>query len=224
MDILIDDDLQYWLTTEKNPSSLDSLPPLPPPIKSIDYNDNLPEAWSVLDIGNSLKGGQKINNDFWHVYGGGYDIWNTKDEFRFIYIEQENDFSISISINELLNTHSYAKAGIMVRNSLSDSSSHALINIFPYGNTEFSYRQNSGERMFAVSGPSLDFTNAKLKLQREKNIIKGFVNVNNEWQIVDSVMIPNLKNMIYLGLATLSHDNTQLTKAIYSDLQIINND
>ena len=62
MDISIDQDLQYWLTTKESPSSLDSLPPLPPPIKSIDYNDTLPENWSVIDIGNSLKGGQKINS------------------------------------------------------------------------------------------------------------------------------------------------------------------
>ena len=68
--------------------------------KSIEYNDTLPENWSVIDIGNSLKGGQKIINDSWHVYGGGNDIWNNNDQFRFIYKEQENDFTISISINE----------------------------------------------------------------------------------------------------------------------------
>ena len=183
----------------------------------------MPENWSVIDIGNSLKGGQKINNDSWHVYGGGNDIWNNSDQFRFIYKKQENDFTISISINELLNTHSYAKAGIMVRNNLSDSSAHALINIFPYGNTEFSYRQNEGEKMFAVSGPFLAFPNAKLKLQRDKDKIKGLVNLNGEWEIIDSVIIPNLKNKIYVGLATLSHDNNQLTKAVYSKLQIMNN-
>ena len=224
MDISIDQDLQYWLTTKESPSSLDSLPPLPPPIRSINYNDTMPEDWSVIDMGNSLKGGQKINNDSWHVYGGGNDIWNNSDQFRFIYKEKENDFTISISINELLNTHSYAKAGIMIRNNLSGSSAHALINIFPYGNTEFSYRQNEGEQMFAVSGPSLAFPNAKLKLQRNKDKIIGLVNLNGEWEIIDSVIIPNLKNKIYVGLATLSHDNNQLTKAVYSNLQIMNND
>ena len=224
MDISIDQDLQYWLTTKESPSSLDGLPPLPPPIKSIEYNDTLPENWSVIDIGNSLKGGQKIINDSWHVYGGGNDIWNNNDQFRFIYKEQENDFTISISINELLNTHSYAKAGIMVRNNLSDSSAHALINIFPYGNTEFSYRQNEGEQMVAVSGPSLEYPDAKLKLQRDKDKIIGLVNLNGKSAIIGSVIIPNLKNKIYVGLATLSHDNNQLTKAVYSNLQIRNND
>ena len=60
----------------------------------------------------------------------------------------------------------------MVRNNLSDSSAHALINIFPYGNTEFSYRQNEGEQMVAVSGPSLEYPDAKLILQRNKDKIK----------------------------------------------------
>ena len=57
-----------------------------------------------------------------------------------------------------------------------------------------------------------------------KDKIIGLVNLNGESVIVDSVIIPNLKNKIYVGLATLSHDNNQLTKAVYSNLQIRNND
>jgi len=224
MDIAVDEDLRYWLTTDEDPSSLDDLPPLPPPIKSVDFNDPLPEDWSLVDIGGSLEGGQEINQETWTVYGGGNDIWGTSDQFRFIYTKVKDDFSCTIFVNELLSNHSYAKAGIMVRKNLNDNSSHALINIFPYGNTEFGYRVENGELMAAVSGPSLELPNAELKMVRKGNDFTGMVNTDGDWIELGTVTIPGADENIFLGLATLSHDNNQLTKAVYSNMKIINND
>ena len=223
MDITIDEDLRFWMTTDKKTSPLDDIPPLPPPITSVDVNDPLPENWSVTDIGGSLAGGQKINKDAWTIYGGGNDIWAASDQFRFVYTEVQGNFSYTVSVNELLNTHSYAKAGLMARNSLDKYSSHALINIFPYGNTEFGYRSSDGETMSAISGLSLSIPGAKLKLERKGNTLTGMVYVNDHWTESGSVTIPGLSKSIFLGLATLSHDNSQLTKAVYSGLKISQN-
>ena len=173
-----------------------------------------------MDIGGSLTGGQKINKDRWTIYGGGNDIWTASDQFRFVYTEVQGDFSCTVSVDELLNTHSYAKAGLMARNSLTDHSSHALINIFPYGNTEFGYRSSDGETMSAISGLALSIPDAKLKLERKGNILTGKVYVNDRWTKLGSVTIHGLNKNIFLGLATLSHDNNQLTKAVYSGLKI----
>ena len=223
MKIAVDEDLRFWMTTDEKTFSLADLPPLPPPIKSVDVNDPLPENWSVTDIGGSLAGGQKINKDAWTIYGGGNDIWASSDQFRFVYTEVQGDFSYTVSVDELLNTHSYAKAGLMARNNLDKHSSHALINIFPYGNTEFGYRSSDGETMSAISGLSLSIPGAKLKLERKENTLTGMVYVNDRWTESGSVTIPGLNKSVFLGLATLSHDNSQLTKAVYSGLKISQN-
>ena len=223
MKIAVDEDLRFWMTTDEQTSSLADLTPLPPPIKSVDFNDSLPKNWLAMDIGGSLLGGQKINKDIWTIYGGGNDIWTASDQFRFVYTEIQNDFSCTVFVNELLNTHSYAKAGLMARNSLADQSSHALINIFPYGNTEFGYRSSYGETMSAISGLALSIPGAKLKLERKGNTLTGMVYVNDRWRESGSVTIPELNKKIFLGLATLSHDNKQLTKAVYSSLKISQN-
>ena len=140
-----------------------------------------------------------------------------------MYTEVEGDFSCTVSVDELLNTHSYAKAGVMARNSLADYSSHALLNVFPYGNTEFGYRSSDGEAMSAISGLALSKPGAKLKLERKGNTLTGMVYVNDRWRESGSVTIPELNKKIFLGLATLSHDNKQLTKAVYSSLKISQN-
>ncbi|SVB03267.1 uncharacterized protein METZ01_LOCUS156121, partial [marine metagenome] len=162
--------------------------------------------------------------DRWTIYGGGNDIWEASDQFRFVYTEVQGDFSCAVSVDELLNTHSYAKAGVMARNSLADHSSHALVNVFPYGNTEFGYRSTDGETMSAISGLVLPIPGAKLRLDRKENTITGMVYVNDRWTKSGSVTISGLNKKIFIGLATLSHDNNQLTKAIYSDLKILQND
>ena len=223
MEIAVDEDLRFWMTTDEKTFSLADFPPLPPPIKSVDVNDHLPENWSVTDIGGSLAGGQKINKDAWTIYGGGNDIWASSDQFRFVYTKVYGDFSYTVSVDELLNTHSYAKAGLMARNNLDKHSSHALINIFPYGNTEFGYRSSDGETMSAISGLSLSIPGAKLKLERKENTLTGMVYVNDRWTASGSVTIPGLNKSVFLGLATLSHDNSQLTKAVYSGLKISQN-
>ena len=78
--------------------------------------------------------------------------------------------------------------------------------------------------MKAISGPSLDWNNAKLKIRGENNLVKFFVFNDSEWiqlgELDISSWISFWKKSFYIGIATLSHDNTQLTKAIYSKIKL----
>lgn len=220
MDIAIDKDLQYWLTTNEEPSSLDDLPPLPPPIKSVEFDDPLPKNWLYSDIGGSLKGGQKIDQDNWIIYGGGNDIWSESDQFRYTYTTINGDFSCTVNVSDLQSNHSYAKAGIMARNNLDDNSAHALINVFPYGNTEFSFRLKNGELMSHFPGNSVEFPNVKLKLERKENNFTGSIFLNDVWEDLGTITLDGIGDEMFIGLATLSHDNEQLAKATYNNFQI----
>ncbi len=222
MKISIDKDLKYWLTTKNKPAVLDELPPKPPSIKQPPYEDPLPMSWKVQDIGRPLKGGQKINENNWSFYGGGDDIWNTNDQFRYAYKKINTDFSFSIKIDSLYNVHQYAKAGLMIRKSLNSNSAHGLINMFPSGNTEFGYRTSNGETMKAKSGPQIDLKNARLKIIKSGKIIEFFVLDSNDWEKLGELNITKWGKSFYVGIATLSHDNSQLTKAQYSEI-ILNN-
>jgi len=220
MEMSIDKDLKYWLTTKNKPAVLDELPPKPPSITKPPHEDPLPMSWKVRDIGRPLKGGQKINENNWSFYGGGNDIWNTNDQFRYAYQKLNTDFSFSIKIDSLYNVHQYAKAGLMIRKSLNSNSAHGLINIFPSGNTEFGYRTNNGESMEAKSGPQIDLTDARLKMKKSGKIIEFFVLSSNDWQKLGELNVSKWGKSFYVGIATLSHDNSQLTKAQYSEIDL----
>ena len=86
---IIDEDLKFWLTTNKPTSSLDSIPKRPPKLLLPESNDALPENWHARDIGKPLRGGQRLENNRWTIYGGGNDIWNESDQFRFVHTKLE---------------------------------------------------------------------------------------------------------------------------------------
>ena len=220
LDYAIDEDLKYWLTTNDKPAPLNSPPPRPPALLEPLNTDALPSPWNVSDIGNSLKGGQKIENNNWTIYGGGDDIWGTSDQFRFVYQKINGDFSFSVKVDSLKDTHYYAKAGIMVRKSLNKNSAHGIINVFPGGSSEFGYREKSGQTMKAKSGPNFNGFNVMLKVEKVDKSLYFSIQTKNEWIEVEKLHIHNWGKSIYVGLATLSHDNSQLTTATYSNMQL----
>ena len=220
LDYAIDEDLKYWLTTNDKPAPLDALPSRPPALLEPLCTDALPSPWNVSDIGNSLKGGQKIENNNWTIYGGGDDIWGTSDQFRFVYQKINGDFSFSVKVDSLKDTHYYAKAGIMVRKSLNKNSAHGIINVFPGGSSEFGYREKSGQTMKAKSGPNFNGFNVMLKVDKIDKFLYFSIQTKNEWIEVEKLHIHNWGKSIYVGLATLSHDNSQLTTATYSNMQL----
>ena len=220
LDYTIDEDLRHWLTTSDKPASLDSLPPKAPVLLEPLETEALPSPWNVSDIGNPLKGGQKIGNNNWTIYGGGDDIWNTSDQFRFVYQKIEGDFSFSVKVDSLKDTHYYAKAGIMVRKNLNKNSAHGIINVFPGENSEFGYREKSGQMMKAKSGPNFNWSNVNLKVEKADKSLYFSIQSENVWNKLGELNTHNWGKSMYVGLATLSHDNSQLTTATYSNIKL----
>ena len=216
----IDEDLRYWLTTSDQTAPLASLPAKPPALLKPPGEEPLPSPWAVKDIGRSLKGGQIIQSNDWTFYGGGNDIWNTDDQFRFAYQKIGGDFSFTVKVDSLKNTHPYAKAGIMVRKNLNKNSAHGIINVFPSGATEYGYREKNGQAMKAVSGPSLDWSNARLKIKKLDTQVQFFIIKDKTWELIGELDIAKWGKSFYVGIATLSHDNSQLTTATYSNIKL----
>ena len=216
----IDEDLRYWLTTSDQTAPLASLPAKPPALLKPPGEEPLPSPWAVKDIGRSLKGGQIIQSNDWTFYGGGNDIWNTDDQFRFAYQKIGGDFSFTVKVDSLKNTHPYAKAGIMVRKNLNKNSAHGIINVFPSGATEYGYREKNGQAMKAVSGPSLDWSNARLKIKKLDTQVQFFMFEDRTWELIGELDIAKWGKSFYVGIANLSHDNSQLTTATYSNINL----
>ena len=110
----------------------------------------------------------------------------------------------------------------MVRKNLNKKSAHGIINVFPSGGIEYGYREKNGQVMKAKSGPTLDSSNQNIKVEKIKEYVYFYVNDKNEWVKIGELNIKNWGKSIYIGLATLSHDNTQLTTVTYNNIHLSN--
>ena len=77
----------------------------------------LPPGWSDQDIGSvGFAGSASCCGDSFVMQGGGADIWITADAFNFASAALSGNGSIVTRVDEVQNTSTWAKGGVMFRN------------------------------------------------------------------------------------------------------------
>src|SRR3954471_7754721 len=118
-----------------------------------------PPPWRAADVGavgvpGSVSVGQ--NND-WHLSGAGSDIWGTADSFFYVY-QPIRDGGISTYVDKETNTNPFAKAGVMIRQSLDPGSPEVILDVKPDGGIEFMKRSVQGGQTEFIAGGSVPVT------------------------------------------------------------------
>ena len=90
------------------------------------WTGNGADSLSLWVRGNPVRFLDKGNGAF-TVSGSGTDIWNAADDFRFVYKRLTGDGSILVKVDSLVNTNVWAKAGVMIRQSLDAGSPMAYM-------------------------------------------------------------------------------------------------
>lgn len=140
------------------------------------------------------------------VVGSGADIWNTRDEFYFAYTTLEGDGAMSVRVDDLSASEPWAKAGVMIRESLDPDARNALIHISAAKGSVFQARLTKGAETVNSAGAD---PGAKaggwLRLSRAGDTITGELSVDGEdWTTVGSYDIP-MDTQVLIGLAVTSH-------------------
>jgi hypothetical protein len=198
------------------------------------------ESFKHSDIGNpAIAGSVKSSDGGFDVTAGGADVWGTRDEFNFAYIERTGDFDIMTRIESLSATHLYTKAGIMAREDLSSSCRHIFFQVFPNndarnknnGGYEFQYRQNKEGEMKAIYPERAEGTpefpvsypNTWIRLQRVKNAFTGYFSSDGiNWKVYTTYSL-ELPAKVYLGLAVTSHDVSKPASAKFRNISDLKN-
>lgn len=217
MPYVVNTALRSALISEEPP--IVDLPPLDPVMTAPPATDAV-EPWAAVDIGHALPGGQKkLSDHALEVYGGGNDIWGKHDQFRFIYRQVSGDFKVRTDVVSLSNTHVYAKAGLMIRASLSADAPHVLLHVFSSGQTAVAWREMPGgaTKQKALWNTPLP---ARLFMQRRNNYLDLAVvaSAGNVTNLTIKLSAP-LRGPVCVGLAVLSHDNSCLTTARFQDIR-----
>ena len=179
----------------------------------------LPAAWATRDIGAvGLAGSVAFQNGKFSLSGSGADIWGTADAFRYVYHSITGDGQIIARVASLQNTNTWAKGGVMIRETLAANSSHALMALAPGIGATFQRRLTTGGTSFNTTGPSIIAPNW-VRLVRSGNTINGYISSNGvNWTLVGSDTII-MANTVYIGLAVTSHNNAALCSVTMDGVQ-----
>lgn len=181
---------------------------------------SLPSPWQSAAIGNPTKAGSTTYDaSVWTVWGSGKDIWGTADQFRLAYRTLAGDGDVIARVANLKHGSRYAKAGIMIRESLSAGARHGFAYVNNAGDVSFRRRLTTGGTStggVTVSGA----TPVWLKIARRGNVITVYRSANgSSWTSFGSATI-SLPSTAYVGLAVTSNDVTQSAKGVFTNVSV----
>ncbi len=178
----------------------------------------LASPWLTKDIGvPGYTGGASLVSGVFTILGGGDDIWNTADEFRYAYQSGSGDCTVIARVNAVGNTDAWAKAGVMIRETLTPGSKHAFMGLTPGNGAAFQSRNATGGSSLNVNTTGLAAP-YWVKVTRVGSKFTGYVSPNGTtWTKVGEQTI-TMTTGVYIGLAVTSHNDATLTTATFQNV------
>jgi hypothetical protein len=150
--------------------------------------------------------------------GSGSDIWAESDEFHFAFKEVDGASAIIAKVESLDNTDPFAKAGVMIRDTLDGDSPYVGVFITPENGVRFQYRNTAGavtERSFAegITAPQW------VKLERTAGgLVRSYYSDDgNTWTRFNLIQV-RMEMPVYAGLAVTSHNPELVCEAKFSNV------
>jgi hypothetical protein len=159
--------------------------------------------------------------------GSGADIWVINgveaDEFHYAYKMLSGVGSITAKVQSVDNTNVWAKAGVMIRETLNPDSSHAMMVVTPGSGVSFQRRPGTGAT--SASDTTAGITAPYwVKIERDlAGNFTGSISANGStWTMVGTESIQMSAN-VYIGLAVTAHDAALTCQAVFSNVTTTGN-
>jgi hypothetical protein len=186
---------------------------------------SITSGFSNVELGNTTPaGGAAYADGKWTVQGAGTDIWAENDSGHFAYQAFTGDGAIIAKVDAVPTTHKNAKAGVMMRTSLSADAPRAWMCLSGEGSLQQNMPHlsvyggtNYGNKTLATS-----LSSYWVKLERIGNIITGYVSPDgSNWAATDVGRIDApVPDTIYAGMVVSSFVNGTLSTSSFSNVQI----
>jgi len=149
----------------------------------------------------------------------GTDIWDTSDEFHFAFKELAGPGSIIAKVESVEKTNVWAKAGVMIRNTLEPVSKHAMMVVTPSQGVSF-------QRRISTASSSDENTEADItaplwvKIERDfSGNFTGFYSSDGiSWTRIGTELI-NMNLTTYVGLVVTAHNPNEVCEAVFSNVK-----
>ena len=159
--------------------------------------------------------------------GSGADIWDVTtprqtgfhDEFHFAYKRLSGAGTITAKVVSVSNTDAWAKAGVMIRQTLDGDSVHTMTVVTPGSGVSFQRRPTTGAAsadttVAGVTAPQW----VKLELTLSGQFIASYSANGTSWTPIGSPESISMQGDVYIGLALTSHNAAATCIAEFSDV------
>jgi hypothetical protein len=180
----------------------------------------LPAPWTHTDVGAvGATGNATYTAPTFTVQGAGADVWGTADAFHYVYQPLNGDGTIIARVATVQNTASWAKAGVMIRGSLSPGSAQAFMLVSWSKGVADQRRTADGATSISAPG-GLSAAPRWVKLVRTGNTITGFESADGTtWTQVGSSTF-TMPSTVLVGLAVSSHVSGVICTATFDSVTV----
>lgn len=183
----------------------------------------LSAGWGDVDIGGTGRPGYAdFNPDAgtWAVGGSGADIFSTADAFHFVYRPLTGDGEVTARVTAVGDTGAYAKAGVMVRETLAADSRHALVNLTPGHGAELVRRTATGGTSASTFDPAA-VVPSWVRLVRRGDSFTAYDSPDGvNWNWMAGATIP-MAQAVYAGLAVCAFNNAVVNASAFDSVSVI---
>ena len=152
------------------------------------------------------------------MVGSGADIGGGSDQFQYAYQTVTGDATIIARVASVQNTSGWAKAGVMIRETLNADSKNAMMAVTPGNGLDFQRRRTTGggTNRTTVSGAAPRW----VKLVRAGTTFTGYQSTDGvTWVQVVSTSF-SMSTNAYIGLAVTSHNNSALCTSVMDSVSV----
>jgi regulation of enolase protein 1 (concanavalin A-like superfamily) len=180
----------------------------------------LPAPWAGVNVGAPTAGSASAAGGTFTVSGAGADIYDTSDAFYFVYQPLTGDGTLTARVVSQQNTDVWAKAGVMMRNSLDTHAAHASLFVTPGKGVAFQRRAVAGGASTSTSGPS-SAAPYWVRLVRQGNTFSAFASADGvNWTLIGTDTIV-MGATIQVGLPVNSHEAGELNTTTFDSVSLV---
>jgi hypothetical protein len=164
------------------------------------------------------------------IMGAGEDIWNSEDSFSFVNFTVTGDFDMTAKVTSVVAKHSWAKFGLMARDSLDPKSKQICPLFAPNQGSMIQLRGTYGGWSSNYNQTYEKPNSIWLRLKREGNVFnsfRSFVGTKLEecsWQLIGSFNAAtisfNTTGTMQIGMAVTSHNATEYAIGEFDQFKI----
>jgi hypothetical protein len=181
---------------------------------------SLPAGQQHADIGSpALAGDAAYVQGTHYVVAAGRDIWDTSDQFHFIYQQVTGNVEIVGRVLGMASIDPWTKSGLMIRESLAANSKNAFALMTPGNGHAFQVRTETGGLTEYTNGGA-GGAPGWLKLVRSGSVLQAYRSADGQtWTSIGADSIA-MSGTVYVGIAVTSHKSTAATLAAVDNLRI----